>query len=160
LAFMAYDNPFRNNCKQKKKEGPPENRTASNDCLPYEKDYIFLVVSVDIFEVVSGVTTVVVSTIGVVVTVESVVVVSVLELSLHAANAPIAQTNKSFFILIFFVDEYIVLIRTIEKGNLPVENTFLAPGTSKLHKKVKDLEGHPTYFFKVSALACTESDFA
>jgi hypothetical protein len=82
-----------------------------------KKDYIFLVVSVDIFDVVSGTTTVVVSTIGVVVTVLSVVVVSVVELSLHAANAPIAKTNKNFFIFNFFVDECMVLIRRALKGN-------------------------------------------
>ncbi|MEJ7768562.1 MAG: hypothetical protein WKF89_12170 [Chitinophagaceae bacterium] len=86
----------------KKKIGHPGNRTASNDCLPYERDYIFFVVSVDIVDIVSGVNTVVVSTIGVV-TVLSVDVVSVVVLSLQAANAPIANTNKSFFIFCFFV---------------------------------------------------------
>lgn len=76
-----------------------------------KNDY-FLVESIDILEVsadiaeevstgniaeVSGVTTVE----------ESVVVSVVVELSLHATNAPIDKTNKNFFIVKYLVDELI-----------------------------------------------------
>jgi len=74
-------------------------------------------VSVDILEDVSGVVIVAVSTEGVV----TVVVVSVVEvlvaLSLHAANTPIDNTNKSFFILRYFVVNSFVLIQEPLKGN-------------------------------------------
>lgn len=73
--------------------------------------------SVDILEDVSGVVIVAVSTDGVVtVVVESEVEVLV-ALSLQAANTPIDNTNKSFFILRYFVVNSFVLIHEAAKGN-------------------------------------------
>lgn len=87
------------------KESHPENRTASNDCLPYEKkDYFAAEVSaVAGAAVVSTGATTAVSTITGATVVVSTVVVSSVVVSLHAAKAPIANTNKSFFIVPCFV---------------------------------------------------------
>ena len=89
-------------------KSPPENRTASNDCLPYEKrDNYFLTAEVSAVLVVSAAAGAVVSgTITLVVSGATTVVsvfcsVDSVEL-LQATKAPIANTNKSFFMLPVF----------------------------------------------------------
>ena len=87
----------------RKEKSPPENRTASNDCLPYKKRRNYLVESTTAEE---STTTAEESTITgavVVSTVTSVSVSVVSGASLHATNAPIANTNKNFFIVPCFV---------------------------------------------------------
>jgi hypothetical protein len=90
------------------KKSPPENRTASNDCLPYEKSYFlivvsFLVVSVDIAEVSgAGAGAIAAESTGAVAAV-SVAFSSPVPASLQAAKDAIANTNNSFFIVPFFV---------------------------------------------------------
>jgi hypothetical protein len=74
--------------------------------LPYEKkDYFAAEVSAAAAAVVSiGATTAVSTITGATVVVSTTVVSSVVD-SLHAAKAPIANTNKSFFIVVVFINE-------------------------------------------------------
>jgi hypothetical protein len=103
------------------KDSPPENRQASNDCLPYEKTYYLLVVSEPVADVstvaaepVSGVAVADVSNDSIVAFADVSAAFSVeVALSLHATKAPIAKTNKNFFIFeLFEFDNNVLLIYT------------------------------------------------
>lgn len=119
------------NSSTESEKSPPGNRTASNDCLPYEKrDNYFLtaVVSAGLAVVSAGVA--VVSGAGAAgagaAVVSAFCSVDSVEL-LQATKAPIANTNKSFFMLPMFVLLTIdlVLILKQKEGNPVTQKKFI-----------------------------------
>jgi hypothetical protein len=101
---------------------------ALNDCLPKLLDYFFFVVSTLAFRLsfaaVAAESIVVLAESAAAVTLSLATVaaestlVSVLEEPLQAANAPIANTTKSFFIVICLIVNDFMLIPRSEKSNL------------------------------------------
>ena len=121
-------------------KSPPGNRTASNDCLPYEKswNYFFSVSALALIE--STVTFLVESTADLVESaavftestcadaVESAAFAVVSAELLHeATNAPMAKINRSFFILSVFVCKIIIssLYPKMEKVTRSFKKSFL-----------------------------------
>jgi hypothetical protein len=97
---------------------------ALNDCLPKLLNYFFFVVSVLAFrlslaaEAVESIVLAAESTTAAAGAAAESTLVSVLEDPLQAANAPIANTTKSFFIVICLIVNDFMLIPGFKKSNL------------------------------------------
>jgi hypothetical protein len=128
---------------------------ALNDCLPKLPDYFFLAESTLAFRLsfaaVAAESIVVLAESATAVTLSLATVAaestlaSVLEEPLQAANAPTANTTKSFFIVICLIVNDFMLIPGLEKSNLHFashsqinsKNSYNSMEISRLHHKNK-----------------------